>query len=198
MDGNKFYQNKKINLKGLTLYLVLVYLIFLSCNNINVKRSYNMEFIPKKFSHVPTDSDLRNRCSPDEPDFDWYGILINGPQTVIINRDDEKKFIPICGFYQIETRNLVDSDPMKINVIQDENEQLFSGFIVKRTPHPIKPNPNIPKINPEDVQDQISLGYFNPNLLNYVDFPLFDGFYEVFVEYGGMKSNTITIEIQIK
>lgn len=189
---------KRYHIKVILFETALLIIISLSCNNLVTKQRNNMEFYPQKFSKVPVNTELENLCSPEEPEADWCGILINGPQKIILNHIDEEIFIPICGFYQIETANLLDSKPITLNVMLEGRDEIYSGFSIESSQDLEIPKPQISKLKPEDVKDELSLGYFNPDLLEYVDMPITNGVYKVFVEYGNRKSNIITISLEIK
>jgi hypothetical protein len=191
-------ETQRIMFTRIILSAICLIMTLWSCNNILTRKDLNMEFRPKEFAKVPINTEEKNHCSPIDPGFNWYGIIIVGPEEVFIHTVEGDIFIPICGFYQIKSDKLIKADPIKINIRLEGEDKIFYGFLIKSREHTVLPHSYSYEIKPEDVKDQISLGYFNPDLLKYVDFPLITGIYEVFVEYGGMRSNTVTIKIQIK
>jgi hypothetical protein len=157
-----------------------------------------MEFKPEKFSKVPVNTFEPNLCSPEEQDPEWRGILIEAPKEVIFSAGDSEKYIPVCGYYQLDMDRLKTSQPLKLNVIKQGDDKIFSGFVVEEDPSPSEPEP-FPTDSVEEEDEGLVLGsYFNPDLLNFVRIPLITGEYIIFAEYAGMKSNTVNIKIQVK
>lgn len=87
------------------------------------------------------------------------------------------------------------SPPMELVAINRLTQEVYSGAVVKEDPRPREPAPETEPVDPELLRGVSSGGYFNLNLVDYVRIPALPGVYDVTVEYGGMQSNVVTIEI---
>lgn len=191
-----------LKISAIAQLIVMYYLdifITLSFSSLqNSKKNSSMEFEPKTFHEVKVDTDEPNLCSPSKRDPRWRGILIKAPDEVSFSVRDSEKYIPICGYFQIAMQNLSTSNHLKLNVIIPDKGKVFSGYVVNKDPHPVENEPYPNKIRDEDLKGMALGSYFNSDLLNYVEFPLIPGYIEVFAELGGMKSNSVKINIKLK
>jgi len=156
-----------------------------------------MEFKPKTFSKVYVNSYEPNLCSPLEQKPEWLGIIIEAPEEIIFSVNEKMIYLPICGYYRLDINSLRTSQPIKLSVNYIGDDKVFSGFLIESDTSPTVPQPKSTEVTEEESEGMALGEYFNPDLLNYVEFPLIPGEIQVFVEYGGMKSNTVTIKIQI-
>ena len=157
-----------------------------------------MEFKPQTFSSIPINRMEQNDCSPANPGPEWRGILINAPVEMGFALGETRIILPICGYYHLDMESLLESQLLKFYVFRIGEDHIFSGFLLDKDPSPQAPEPFSTEVKKEDLKG-VSLGsYFNPNLLDYVNVPLITGKYQIFVEYGGMKSNTVTVKVTIK
>ena len=154
-----------------------------------------MELIPKIFHEVEVNSWEENACSPSDPGPEWSGILINGPEKVILSNSGSDAIIPVCGYYQLDLIDIYDADPLRINLKLPGSDDFVIGFIVDNDPSPDEPEPFDTEVNREDLADLGTDGYFNPNILDFVNIILIPGRYELFVDFGGHQSNVIAFEI---
>jgi hypothetical protein len=155
----------------------------------------------RQFSKVQFDSTEPNPCSPKDPGPDWRGILIQAPRQVMLMQDvktgqqEAQAAIPICGYFMIDVTDTEKSPPMTLIAIDRLTKKVYSGAMVKEDPRPQEPAPETEPVDPELLKGLASGGYFNPNLVEYVRIPAHTAVYDVMVEYGGMQSNKVTIEI---
>jgi hypothetical protein len=178
--------------------IIVVTLLFMSCQSHIMKNKTIMEYKPQTFTSVPINSMEQNICSPSNPGPEWRGILINAPEEIGFALGETRIILPICGYYHLDMESLLESQPLKFNVSKKGEDHFFSGFLLDKDPSPQEPEPFSTEVRKEDLKD-LSLGsYFNPNLIDYVNVPLITGEYQVFVEYGGIKSNTVIVKVTIK
>ncbi len=147
----------------------------------------------------PIEKYAEHPCSPKNPGPEWIGIKINVPDKVEVNLDDEIKIIPLFGLYQISTAALIrNKDAIKICLKNIDTDIGFTGYVIeKEDGHPIDPPDENPYTEEEikELEDYVSSSYFNPNISEYVQFPVVPGKYEVYIEYGGNKSNIEYFEV---
>ncbi|MFN8660231.1 MAG: hypothetical protein U0105_28095 [Candidatus Obscuribacterales bacterium] len=84
---------------------------------------------------------------------------------------------------------------MTLVAIDKATKKIYSGPMTKQDSRPIEPPPETDPVDPELLKGVASGGYFNPNLVDYVRIPARPAVYEVIVEYGGVQSNKVTIEL---
>jgi hypothetical protein len=155
----------------------------------------------RQFSQLRFDSTEPNPCSPKDPGPNWRGILIQAPMQVALKRDggvgqqEAHAAIPICGYFMLAVTNTEKSSPMTLVAINKLTKKVYSGAIVKQDPRPREPTPETEPVDPELLKGLASGGYFNLNLVEYVRIPARPAVYDVVVEYGGVQSNTVTIEV---
>jgi hypothetical protein len=159
-----------------------------------------MDMDPKEFLDVPLNVKKRHRCSPSNEDPNWRGVLIRAPAQVRFKEGERVgdygafAAIPVCGFFFMDIR-LPPPDPMKLVAVDRRTKQVFSAPIIELDPSPVIPPPSQRPVLPQDVKGMAGGGYFNPNLADYVQLPHISATYDVHIEYEGMKSNTVTIEL---
>lgn len=150
----------------------------------------------KMFQDVPLNTQESNLCSPKDPGPRWRGIQIQAPTRVMFDRRTAREafvVLPVCGFYTLQL-DALDSGPMMLIVTDRATRQVYRGAVVDADPNPIVRNPLAPQRNPAKPRGALS-SYFNPNVARYVEFPMRSASYEVVVEYGGMRSNSVTVEV---
>lgn len=156
-----------------------------------------MKYEPTAFSDVELNSSTPNVNSPKEPQIGWAGIEINAPKKVIVGSDDKNIAIPICGIYSLLLTDIAESSKgLKINVLVKGLDKTFSGFMVDDDYGTDAPIPLTGEKEDVQIEEGVLLeAYFNPDIRDYVSFPLREGFYSVSVEYGGKVSNEVEIEV---
>lgn len=153
----------------------------------------------KQFYQVPLNTRESNPCSPKDPGPKWRGILIQAPKRVVFKRGQEAgeafAVIPICGFYTLDLVSLMNGAPMTLIATDKSTQRVYSGAVVEADPSPNDPPPDDEPVDPTALKGLATSSYFNPNLASYVGLPARPAVYEVIVEYGGMQSNKVTIEM---
>lgn len=159
-----------------------------------------MELIPDAFLKVPINTYDKNPCSPADPGANWRGIHILAPRQVLVDREESgadilQGAIPICGYYLLNYSMETDQEPLKLVAVNKINARLYSGYMLEEDPSPEEPDPDDEPTDPALYQGMASGGYFNPNLLTYVKLPRGAAVYEIYVEYKGLRSNSVQLEI---
>ena len=160
-------------------------------------------FEPEVFGSVTINTTESTDCSPKDLGPDWLGIAIAMPNSITRNAaaaSTQKGFVPLCGFYQLELKALVANEsPLRFFITNLVTKARYQGDFLEidENPEAPLPEPNEP-IDPSSLEGMLAGSYFNPNLRDYVDFPKTSGAYDVYVEYGGMQSNTVNVEIIVK
>lgn len=149
------------------------------------------------FKQVVLNSREPNPCSPSDPGPAWRGILIQAPVRVELVRQQKinDAVIPVCGIYTLDMARLTDGKPMKLLVKNQKTGRVYQGEIVDSDPSPEAPPPAASVFDAESLKGMASSSYFNPNLAQYVQLPSEPAAYQVVVEYGGMRSNAVTIKV---
>ncbi len=111
----------------------------------------------------------------------------------------DNMIVPVCGVYQAEMLSLIDTKPIRVVVKNLQSGHVESGYLVDMDESPSAPLP-FPEdpLGPSSLADMIIASYFNPDIFNVVRFAVMSTVYEVYVEYAGMKSNTLRIEVSVK
>lgn len=143
-------------------------------------------------------------CSPEEPAPDWRGVVINIPGNAFYDIDEQYKeqvislsVIPLCGFNMFDALNVDESKPMTIIAISKDNGEKLSGVVVEIDPSPLEPPPeDIEPFDVEELEGIASGGYFNLNVMSFVEIPKKEATYLMHVEENGYKSNVV--ELQVK
>lgn len=185
------------------LFAILFYaLTVLSCSETNgVQTNFEtMKYEPQSFSKIELNSSAENSCSPAEKHPGWIGIEINAPTKVVVSGEDENIAIPICGLYNL---SLIDisksSDGLQIHIHVKELNKTFSGFMIDEDHGTDAPKPMRVEKKERVIEEGVLLGgYFNPDIRDYVSFPLKEGVYSVSVEYGGEVSNQVEIQVVLQ
>lgn len=121
----------------------------------------------QKFFEIELDTASPNECSPVLTSYVTEQIRLAAPTHSPLSASPV--VIPICDSF---------ADPLRC---LDE--------------HPQAPPPESEPWPAEAVANMMVGGYFNQNLLDYVEFPLEKGVYEVTVRLRGMESNSVRIEL---
>jgi hypothetical protein len=156
-----------------------------------------MEFKPEKFGKVLLNTSVASECSPPEQLPTWRGIIINAPETIKGRVGDSGISIPICGYYQLAMDALEASGPMRFVVKHKDSDSIYRGAMIEEDASPDVPSPNEKALSPEQMKRMASGSYFNPDLLRYVKMPTAPGSYDVYAEYAGAKSNTVSFMIEL-
>lgn len=159
-----------------------------------------MKYHPSTFSEVELNSSTENLCSPKEQPPSWIGIKINAPTKLVVRDDDSNIAIPICGLYSLPLTAIAkSSDGLEIHVRVRALDKSFSGYMVDEDYGTDAPIPRFEAEEAQVIQEGVLLeAYFNPDIRDYVSFPLKEGNYSVFVSYGGETSNQVEIQVIIE
>ena len=161
------------------------------------------------FGRNGTGINQSNSCSPEITDFDFVGIVINAPKKIqfdIESIDNNKIVLPICGAYAHDMGIYIDNKKNFLNsivfvVVDSKTNQVWSGQIpelqnLARKPKSISGDRK--KLTLDEMSGRIIGGYFNPNLFNITDIPIFETEYIIYATVGPYKSNVITIKFTKK
>ena len=182
--------------------LILVMLYALPVAGCSAQKKTKMDHTPDKFSQVPLNTRMQTDCSPPEQLPTWRGLILQAPEHVVLRPGDEKNAIPVCGYYQLDMAKLQKAGPLTLVVVQKGKEKsedaVYRGAMVDEDPSPEVPPPDDRGLKPADMAGMASGSYFNPDLLHYVRMPATPGRYEVYAEYAGARSNTVSITLDYK
>lgn len=160
----------------------------------------NMAIDDALFRKVPLNTREPNPCSPKDLGPKWRGIVIQAPKRVLLgsgeNTGQAFATVPICGLYTLDLVNLMNGSPMRLIAIDRATRKMYTGAVVDADPSPDAPPPDDGEpVDPAALKGLATSSYFNPDLVNYVGLPARSAVYDVMVEYGGVQSNKVTIEI---
>ncbi|PIE04431.1 MAG: hypothetical protein CSA76_04260 [Spirochaetales bacterium] len=164
------------------------------------KEENTMKYYPDIFSSVPVNTSEINACSPKDPGVDWLGLVIRAPLKIEIAAEDaDKAVVPLCGFYQVEMTDALKSPSPRIYVKNTDSGHIYEGGLLDRDENPQEPLP-LPEepLDPADLKDMLLGSWFNPDLTDYVSFPVTSAVYEIYVEYAGMQSNKVRVELTVQ
>jgi len=168
------------------------------------------------FKSVDTDSFVRNPCSPEAPDDPYFqGILIDAPAVVEFRRGERVgpfgtfAFIPVCGFFRLETTHLPPSESsfheaMRLVAEEQQTGLVFIGPLA-RPPELSRPRGRGEAAAGEasDLPPGLTVGgYFNSNLAEHVRLAEVTATYDIHIELGDresegfVRSNTVTVEVR--
>jgi len=197
MDG-LISKSIEMNIKHLLAALFYSLTMF-SCGQTNgaIQKINTMKYEPTAFNDVELNSSTENACSPEEQDIGWVGILINAPNKVIVGSEDENIAIPICGLYSLPLSDIAKSaEGLQIHVQVKDLDKTYSGFMVEEDHGTDAPLPRTGEEEEVQIEEDVLLeAYFNPDIRDYVSFPLKEGGYSVSVAYGGEVSNKVDIQV---
>jgi hypothetical protein len=156
---------------------------------------------PPAFASVERDGNP-NACTPTVPD-DFVGIRIDAPQEVRYAPggrdpiDGTFTAIVICGVYCVEAAKVAHHpDPkraMVVTAIGAATRQAFSSALAPNVSMP-PPKDETPP-DPKGYEGVAWQGYFNFNLLEYLDLPERPATYTVFVTLDEYRSNVVTVKV---
>lgn len=171
-------------------------------------------FEPEVFNSVTANTTESTVCSPKGFGPDWQGIAIAMPNKITFDARASSTIIAtttaatrtknnsvlLCGFYQLALTALASSEsPLRFFIRNIITNERYQGDFVDLDESPEAPLP-VPSesIDPSRLEGMLAGSYFNPNLRDYVGFPVASASYEIYVEYGGMQSNKVMLEIVVK
>lgn len=165
-----------------------------------------VEIADEVFASVEPGNGNENDCTPQVGD-DFVGLKINAPKMVYYTPGvrhsitDAFAKMMICGVYQVEAEAVENLGGIK------QATTLSAIDVVSHTPYVSKlgapkwmdivtdpPLPRRPSEHPNRVK--FYMGFFNENVLDYLDLPEKPGTYQVFVTLLKYKSNVVTITLK--
>ena len=183
-------------------------------------------FIPKEFNNIQLgyNEDCETLCSPEYPNglrkLNINTIAINVPKKIICvgNEDDYMPVIPICIAYIIsDLRGLkyahLSAKMAHIKKVNEDGEflgEIYNKNMDNEYPAPssypeeaqnnrLKKMAEVQNYSDEELnKGQAGGGFFNLNLMEYIDMPFVAGFYEICVTHYGLESNRAIVEIIIE
>lgn len=153
-----------------------------------------MKIDPPEFAKVPLDDPVKNACSPPEPALPWLGVVIRTPKRITFSKSDGCTRLPVCAFYRISATAKTNAG-LLLFVKDLRNNKVTSGRISGKDPSPDEPPPESKPIDPKLLEGVSTAGYYNPNLVEYIKLPAETATYDVHVEFAGLRSNVVRIEL---
>jgi hypothetical protein len=153
-----------------------------------------------EFFDVELGSNSPNGCSPSAPL--GHGLVIQAPTKTSFKRgepaDDGHAFavIPICGVYDVEVPKTPSDDAVLIIALDVASGKRHEGPIREIDPSPMAPEPDVVPFTPEELEGMSVTSYFNANVARFVGLPTAAARYEIWVEFRGMSSNRVVIEVE--
>jgi hypothetical protein len=165
------------------------------------KRQMTMTEADRVFVEVDLDSNQSNACSPADPGPSWRGILIRAPSRAPLRRDAPPDrhgafaTIPICGYFLLDVIPDPTDPGFVLTAVDRATRKSYSGEISSLDESPVEPPPPSPPRSPSELKGLAAGGYFNTNLLWFVELPAAPAVYEVVATFKGQTSNKVTVEL---
>lgn len=154
-----------------------------------------MSMDPPAFEQVVIGHHDRTPASPTAPtDPRWRGIMLTAPRALRF-RAGERPVVPLCVYSLLDAPTTPVREPMRAVVEGATLQRPAEGSLVDLDPSPEEPPPDEPPPDPAQLQGVAVGGYRNHDLLAHVRLPLTAGVYSVHVEFRGVRSNTVTVEL---
>jgi hypothetical protein len=145
-------------------------------------------------------------CSP-EIDKGFFGLKLAGPATVRVDDfsagGDAEPFarVLICGVFRVKGTEVSEFGRPQENIVlyavDEANGKILSGTMSTGA-HPVEVSALPTASDSADTVDRSAgsiRGYFNPNLVEYLDLPPRKAEYTVYASYGPYKSNAVRIRL---
>lgn len=141
----------------------------------------------------------KSACSPTKPGRPWLGIIIQGPTRIVVPRSTALHRMPLCGYFRLAADKLFYSQrPMIVSAKNVHSGRVYTGEAVEPEDHLSIPPPPMAPPKPEDLAHLVLSEYFNMNIVSYVPIPSRAATYDVSVEFGPTRSNTVRIQIAVQ
>lgn len=164
------------------------------------------EISDEVFAEVEAGNGNENDCTPQVGD-DFVGLKINAPKVVFYipgvrhSITDAFAKMMICGVYQVEAEAVDQLGGIKQAITVSAID------VVSHTPYVSKlgapkwmdavSDPPPPRaLPPQPNRTRFYMGFFNENVLDYLDLPEKPGTYQVFVSLLKYKSNVVTVTLK--
>ncbi len=154
-----------------------------------------------KYDDVPFGTHERSACSPPVPeDVAWRGVVIQARSHVAFvpsrpAASGRFAVVPVCGYSMIDLPKLMDGQAMQLIFTDTATKQVFRGPVLEVDDNPQEPPPERAPIDPATPANMATGGYFNLDATQYVALPMRAATYKVVVEYGGSRSNAVTVVV---
>lgn len=156
------------------------------------------------FNNVPLGSNDKNSCSPFiENKYSFRGVIINAPDEIVIRNsgpyvDSIENILPVCGYYLMSLASLMKKGALNIVLENIATGEQIRGEVLEEDDSPEAPLPDdlsMPEIPAAVLESQYTGSYFNVNIPQYTKLPNETATYNLFVEIGDGKSNTLTLKV---
>jgi hypothetical protein len=198
-------KNTPLQLKRFSILLILaITLSLFTANQFPAKSECeaSMTTHDADFQNVPFGMDQQTPCSPPRPDLSWRGIALRAPEAVSYNAEDITASgylavtIPVCGFLSLDYIAVKQSDSMSISAIEKTTGKIYSAGVGETDPSMMAPDPDEEPADPALLEGMSMEEYFNENLTHYLQLPFAPAIYDIYVEFGPFKSNTVTVAVR--
>jgi hypothetical protein len=161
-----------------------------------------MRFQPGEFTAVTLNSYEESPCSPPAPGPVWRGVAIRMPQTAIFGTeavaDRAAAALPVCGYYLLDIADIPEDAALTLVARDISTGRIFSGPLIEHDPSPEAPPPAAAEAEPVDpaaLKGLATGSYFNVNAFQFIALPVAAATYDVYVEYGRDRSNTVRVTL---
>lgn len=188
-------------IKLATLLLCAISIVPSACQAQPGKLSMPKQRIePEVFATIDVNAEGHSACTPAKPrEAGWQGILINAPTSVAAPAG-QQPLVPVCVLAVVPV--IAPSPPETVIVAIDRSTGARYSGKAFNPPPPESPDDDAPNPNkrPPRTQDEVS-GMtaqiaFTTEIVAALRLPKGDGAYDVHVERGAIRSNTVSIKIQ--
>ena len=155
------------------------------------------------FANVEPGNDNENDCTPRIEE-DFIGIRINAPEVIGytpgVGDRTTGAFVNaiLCGIYRFESAFLVETTGFKkaatLVAVDRKTHQSYTAKMVHD--HPDIPNPDPPQFPRQMLEGVYETGYFNINILDFLELPERPATYDVFVTIHQHISNIVTFTLR--
>ncbi len=155
-----------------------------------------------EFFSVELSGNSPNGCSPAPPPLPWKGLIIQAPTKTsfeageVADKHGAFAVIPVCGVYRVAVPKTPSHDPMVIVAVDIDSGKRYEGPIVLLDPSPIKTEPDGEPFDPKLLEGVSVTSFINANVANFVALPAVSARYEIWVEFRGMSSNKVVVEVE--
>jgi hypothetical protein len=134
--------------------------------------------------------------SPRPPNDAWRGVLISTPTQATLTA--KQPMLLIRGTWRIQGDKYPKDDRLRLIAVNLATKQEYARTAGQRDPSPDEPPPKTEPPDPAVIKRMIFSGFFNADLLGTVRLPWAAATYRVRAELGDIRSNEITIQVQVQ
>lgn len=133
--------------------------------------------------------------SPHPPHDGWRGVLISAPAQVTLTT--RQPMILVRGTYRIQGDKYPKDDRLRLIAVNVATKQEYARTAGQRDPSPDEPPPKTEPPDPAVIKRMIFSGFFNADLVGTAMLPWASATYRVRAELGDIRSNEITIQVNV-